>query len=315
MLKGLVKSASIVSIFCILFFAGGCGAVAHDLVVNSVPTLNEVLEKSPPLQDGHARIVCYYPRVALAGFSLAGMGGWATIGIAIDGEKGSFTISMIDQSGFCIDVPAGQYAIAVAPGGGIEAEFLQSKSYFVKFTSNPNMLSTKLPVLVEPEEAIKELKEKNIRSDRFNFKDAFVNRYALMPKPEIQWESVSSELVSSAQKTDMSYLYVFNTKSPIVGPAVKIKTGVGCEPRYVIDCKKYACFEVSPGPHLLSCLITNFGAAYAPVCRTGCSAEAGKNTYCALSLEGLKLISEKEGLKLLKKYKAMKEGYYRIGKQ
>jgi hypothetical protein len=292
---------------CILFCSG---CVVQQAYIRSKPIFNEFLTKSSQLGQDYARIVFYCPTA----FPFADL---APLGITIEGRNNYFHTNVMDQTAFYIDVPAGNYEITEKSGsildGGrtISIEVKNSGRYFVKLTSDPALLSFKPPQLVEADEALKEITEKKVSSAQYDFDSSpYMRTFAMVPKIQSQWESLTGDSSHKPSAPSKSLCYFFNTKSGMVGPFIKLETGVDCEPQIIVESGKYVCYEVSCGKHTLSVHCTNLGTEVLRPVGFEFLAEEGKDNYFSFALiKGIQLLPEKDGAKLLKKYKPAKNGY------
>jgi hypothetical protein len=90
---------------------GGCTAVVHNIVANTLPTFEETKAKWQKIPDGRGRLVIVYPRLPMEGL---GMGGDAAIFVTIDDN---FRTTLGDETFGFIDLPVGQHKATFAPRG------------------------------------------------------------------------------------------------------------------------------------------------------------------------------------------------------
>jgi hypothetical protein len=295
-----------------LTFICGCMNVAgdvaaHDMMFIGSPNLSEVLISAPQLGDGYARVIFYCHRQSVLAFALQISNNPV---VTINGDNGFLRKEIMDQTGFYIDVPAGVYEIEEKSGRTLREEFKAPNEYFVKlFNSQDNP-----PILVEPQQAQQEIYENKIKYPHLIMKCEHNVKLALIPKESVQSENTAFNIVDNPISKDKSYLYFFNTKSGWVAPNIKFKVGVDCKPTFDVENKSYICFEVAPGRHVLCTSVINFGKeAFSPI-GVEFWAENGNNVYVCYDWDKtrFRVLNEEEGAKLLKQYKATKNGYYKV---
>jgi hypothetical protein len=293
----------------LIFMASGCGgvpAVIHYSVLSKAPYLADGLEQAPPTQSGCARVVFFCPR--LPALDIALLGGLAFVDVGLENPRSLLRVELMDQTGLYADVPADTYDIQVNSAKSINATFEEGKTYYLRIACGV-FTDQKTQILDDPQ-AAQELREKKIRwFDGKFLQDETAAKFAVVPKKEGKWLSVAP--TSSGPN---GRIYFFNTKSPIIGPLMQLKSGVDCLPTYPVDSKKYVCFEVTPGRHVFSAHATNLGQdVIAPVGKEAVVQE-GQDMYFSFGLsEGVKVMSPNEAQKLLKEYGLTKNGYYTPG--
>jgi len=307
-----LKLAVVFFILLVLASICGCAKIAaHDLLVSESPNLTDLLANAPQLRDDHARVVFYCPKEPLLKLELRiNPPFYNTPVVTIEGDSGFLTKEIMDQTGFYLDVPTGVYVIEEKSGHILRKELNAGNEYFVKLFNDPKNPSA----MVEPEQARQEIIKDQIKFPHLIMKCEHDVKLALIPKQNVQWKNTTSNLSDNTKSSYKSFLYFFNTKSGWVAPNVKFKVGVDCIPMFDVGNKSYVCFEVTPGRHVLCTSLINFGKEAFPPIGIELWAENGKNVYACYDWNKTRyrVLNETEGMKLLKKYKVTKNGYYEV---
>jgi hypothetical protein len=289
-----------------IFIASGCGGIpgiVHDSVLSQAPHLSERLGQAPPLRPEYARVAFFCPGLPVMDKML--FGGLAFLDVTLENPRSLLRVEIMDQTGLYVDIPADTYDVRVRSGGSVTMTLESGRHYYVKVASG-TFASQKIQLLEAPE-AIREMDDEKIRSCDGKFlEDDKTARFAVIPKKEGQWISIAP-----TSSTPNGRIYFFNTKSPLLGPLMKLRSGIDCMPTYPVDSERYVCFEVTPGRHVFSVHAENLGQdVIAPVGKEVIVQE-GQDVYFTFGLyQGVKTVMPDEGQKLLKKYKLTKNGYY-----
>jgi len=138
----------------------GCTAMIYTSTLKKFPTYEEVEEQWPPLEHTTGRVVVYWPRLPMAGFSPVGTGGFAIATLTVDD---SLSTKIGDKTFVFTDLATGSHSIEVDPSGllfppkRITIEVSAGEITFVKITNV--QLESNPPVVVLPADARLELVE------------------------------------------------------------------------------------------------------------------------------------------------------------
>lgn len=315
---------------------GGCAAVAHDLEINKDPYLLDVLKSAPTVNDDMARVVLYYPRDFA--FSLRGLGhaGMGVKKIKIQGVAGSIAFEVLDQCGYYIDIPGGEYAFDEAPDQNFT--FQNGTVQYIKIGKKESGVSMHSmggikPTLMDEPTARSEMAKFKIKTSLANNilerkvpcnYDAL--RIALIPNnieksklipqlTDMSARSVEKKIEQEPIASELTRLYIINDLN-FVGGATKLEVGIDGTPNSVkLGRKKYMCIDMTPGSHLLSTRISAFGIKQVPGYLQRFNLEKGIEHYCVYDAQkGFHFCSTEKGRELVKKYKLIKGGYYSLAR-
>jgi hypothetical protein len=232
----------IVAVAAITF--SGCLAAVHDASLSNYSKSSKLLKDATPVQPDKARIVVYYPRVALAGISLAGpVGGYSQMTVIIANSKSeTLQLQLLDQTAAYCDVPAGTYAIGDSQSRksvAINAE--PSKTYYIKIQAFSGQLNHNPPILVDEAAAKAEMEKKDIRSHSKTMISTLV--------PQKAYSLQESDLPPN--NTGLAKLYVIRYHG-FLGGSYPVKIGLDSQAQFPLKNKQYCCIWAYPGKHTVS---------------------------------------------------------------
>jgi hypothetical protein len=307
------KSFMMFCMISILLTLSGCTALVHNAVIAKYPLLHDSVVHATPLGPDYSRLVVYALRAPLAGASLLGVGGFDVLPVTIEGKTGVLHADLLDQTGFYIDVPIGEYSIQ----GGSFFTAVPSQTYIIRCESEIFLLSRKTPELIDQyENAMEEIKEKKIRfcaptggSETARF---LPFRPALLPnkKADSVWKSYP---MPQTRHSSVARVYVYNSVF-FVGGAQRPFVGVDSLPDFEIGKKKYVVFEMSPGKHVFTAKAGMFSAAgMMPPLGFAIELKEGQDLIIEYNpTKGYRLLNEEKAGEILKDESKLHEnGYYK----
>lgn len=310
--KILCNSKHAVMLFCLtllVVFFSGCTSMVHDMqVTGDYANFNETLQSSLPISPGMSRVVIYYPRLALGGVSLLGVGGGAFIHFELESSEYFFKHTIWDQAAVYLDVVPGTYVFresVTKKEVAVLAE--EGKTHYIRICANSGLLNYDASVVVEEVLALAEIKKGNVRGNLNN------PLLGMVPKVSNAMTEASF-LPTVSDQNNYGKLYVFLvTGRP--GP-IQIKLGLDTQSYYNLKKKKYCCITVPVGPHVLTSAIKP-PLISKDVYQIGHFVEVKQNedTYVMYYSKGyvqeyqLKYLTQEEGLNYLKKHKLNQNGY------
>ncbi|MCE5339626.1 MAG: hypothetical protein LLF92_00675 [Planctomycetaceae bacterium] len=310
----------------LIFFSSGCTMVAHDMTIDKYPFLHTTIAQAPPQNPAYSRVVVYSPRAPLGGFSvnpIEAVGGWDVLPVIIEGQAGIFRGDILDQTGYYIDIPPGDYKITGKPTAIVDdkkiinTSFAASKIYVIKAESEVGVVTSKTPVISDDiDQAMKDMEKRKVRYCPPTGMTKSLKRLPLQPTliPKAEAKSIweSSPLPQSKQDS-AARVYILN-RTCVVGAALRPLVGVDCLPDIEIDKTKYICFEVTPGRHILSAKVGCFTKeGYMPAMGFIVDVNAGQDFFIDFDpIKGFGFVTQDKAQELVKKPgKLAKNGYYR----
>jgi hypothetical protein len=221
-----------------LAFVPGCIHLGgHAALQGGLPPFSEILQKAPPLQAGHARIVFYYPySLAINLLSLD-----SPDDVLIENERHSLKSIMVNQRGFYCDTPAGAYSVGIygmQQTLRITAE--PGKTYYLKREKDSK---TGLAA-VEEFLALSDIDKGDIRASvRYNI---------LMTVPQTEYRWSASATSASGPTTENGYGKLIVFRSSYFPNNLPLKIGLDSKTGFPLWNNEYCTFLAPEGRHALT---------------------------------------------------------------
>jgi len=304
------------SVFLVIFLSG-CGSMVRDMqVTGDYADFNKTLKSTLPVSTDLSRIIIYYPRLALSGYSPVGValtgglvGGGAFLHIELENPEYYFRHTVWDQAAVYLDVVPGTYTFRESiTKKEISVSTEKGETHYIKICANSGWLNYDPPVVVDQSQALAEIEKGKVRG---NLNDPLLS---MVPKvSHAMTESLS--MPASVEQAGCGRLYVFWVTGRPMG-SIPIKVGLDSQPNYNLKNKKYCCITAPAGRHVLT------SAIRPPLFskddyQLGHLVELKQNedNYVMYYSKGsiqeyqLKYLTQGEGQEFLKKYKLNKNGY------
>lgn len=122
---------------CLALSGIGCTAMMHDISISGHPKYAKLEKDWRPVDPSQSRLVVYYPRLPLAGFSFSGVGGFGYVVLWLDGVPKTL---LMDQTFEVLDISPGEHGVACGgekfdPNGVTVVRMAPGHTYFVKAVS------------------------------------------------------------------------------------------------------------------------------------------------------------------------------------
>jgi hypothetical protein len=229
-----------------MIICSGCMRVVHDVAISNYAKTGKLLENTPAVTGGKARIVVYYPRAALAGFSInpgEPLGGFSQTAVIIANSKSeTLQLQLSDQTATYCDVPAGIYAVGDSQSKkSVNINAGPSQTYYVKIQAFSKQFNYKPPVVVDAATAKAEMEKGNVRSHSKNIISTMVPQKAYCLR----------ESDSPPNRTGLAKLYIIRCHG-FLGGSYPVKIGMDSQAQFPLKNKQYCCIWAYPGKHTVS---------------------------------------------------------------